>query len=85
MSGIYIKGVQMPKDDWESIWIHPSGAVCYGGNFMLIKNAEAFAVPDHGDLIDRDMLLSKVQKWYWEALETVKRANAVIKGEREET
>ena len=43
----------MPKDDWELLWIHPSGAVC-GGDFMLLKNAEAIPISDHGELIERD-------------------------------
>lgn len=48
------------------------------------ENCPLIELPDHGDLIDRDVLLSKVQKWYWEALETVKRMIVVIPAERRE-
>ena len=48
------------------------------------ENCPIIELPDHGDLIDRDILLSKVQKWYWEALETVKRMPPVIPAETSE-
>ena len=51
---------------------------------LMFKGHEIIELPDHGDLIDRDVLLSKVQKWYWEALETVKRMPVVIPAERSE-
>lgn len=84
---ILIKGMKMPKecadcyirerDTCPLLKVNVSG---WGrmGNCPLIE------LPDHGDLIDRDVLLSKVQKWYWEALETVKRMPTVIPAERSE-
>ena len=51
---------------------------------LMFSGHEIVELPDHGDLIDRDALLLKVQKWYWEALETVKRMPAVIPAERSE-
>lgn len=56
----------------------------YDDKLYAVAHEQIIPVPDHGDLIDRDVLLSKVQEWYWEALETVKRIPAVIPAERSE-
>ena len=83
---ILIKGLNMPKGDKALIVVINSNGTVDRPNWRwdctLIKGAEAVELPDHGDLIDRDILLSKVQKWYWEALETVKRMPPVIPAER---
>ena len=81
---ILIKGLKMPEDgEFLDLVITADGVVrAYDQEDKKI--AEAVEIPDHGDLIDRDVLLSKVQKWYWEALETVKRMPAVIPAERSE-
>lgn len=78
---ILIKGMKMPTEG-RLMTIYK-----IQGEFYVLQNGEICPIielPDHGDLIDRDVLLSKVQKWYWEALETVKRMSTVIPAERSE-
>lgn len=88
---ILIKNMKMPKKGLVEIIISPDGkAYVLARPLIDTEHAEvsetydASELPDHGDLIDRDVLLSKVQKWYWEALETVKRMPTVIPAERRE-
>lgn len=53
--GVYIKGMEMPKDGNETIIrIQPDGTVLdqYGHHLAIT----AVPVPPHGDLIDRDAL-----------------------------
>ena len=93
---VLIKGMQMPSV-CDCCWaLDESGdyPMCRmtgetrGYNFRVrekrMDRCPLIELPDHGDLIDRDVLLSKVQKWYWEALETVKRMPTVIPAERSE-
>lgn len=83
MSGIYLNGVGMPEKGTLRVIIHSDGMALIDCG-PVYEEAEALIVPDHGDLIDSEVLLSKIQKWYWEALETVKRMPAVIPAERSE-
>ena len=57
MGGLYIKGMEMPKDDMKNIMVLADGRVF---QFSGYGNPEplgiAVPVPDHGDLIDRDGL-----------------------------
>ena len=72
---VLIKGMKKP-DNCE---------ICpYAFCHLDTRNCPIVELPDHGDLIDRDILLSKIQKWYWEAIETVKRMPDVIPAERSE-
>ena len=89
---VLIKGMKMPENCFQcrfSRW-DVEGGFCDLLNedadmrFKRHDDCPLIEVPDHGDLIDRDVLLSKVQKWYWEALVTVKRMPAVIPAERSE-
>lgn len=64
MSGIYIKGMEMPKSCDECCCMNPYygcafiGAV--GGVYgKRSKDCPLISVPDHGNLIDRDMVLKK--------------------------
>ena len=59
--GVYIKGLQMPKNMKFKAVVYLSAETAYvhtdemgGGVFETCK---AFSVPDHGDLIDRDELM----------------------------
>lgn len=81
---VLIKGMKLPKDTVMTINIWADGHVYILGKKPMMLLDAAVELPDHGDLIDRDVLLSKVQKWYWEALETVKRMPTVIPAERSE-
>lgn len=59
--GIYLKGMEMPKNgDYLNIKIYSDGGVfmqntSYGG-------WEAIPVPDHGDLIERDALKNECKE-----------------------
>ena len=83
MSGIYIKGLKMPTgDNWRSVRIHSDGSVFRPigfGDYALIKEAKAIAVPDHGELIDRDEL-NVTDSWEWIRYQ----APTVIQAERSE-
>ena len=56
--GVYIKGMEMPKEgSWKTIRIYPDGTCAvpnWQGDCTLIKGAKAFPVPPHGDLISRE-------------------------------
>lgn len=60
MSGIYIPGMNMPKDGYRQVFITAEGKVFYYPSSP--KNGalqfEAVPVPDHGDLIARDNLVA---------------------------
>lgn len=64
MSGIYIKGMEMPKaGNWKTIRIYYDGTCAepnWQGDCKVMKGCEAVPVPDHGDLIDRDELINRV-------------------------
>ena len=64
MSGIYIKGMEMPKaGGWKTIRIYYEGTCAvpnWQGDCTFMKGCEAIPVPDHGDLIDRDETLKKL-------------------------
>ncbi len=54
MSGIYIPGMEMPKEDRAlCIIIHHDGKVCHFFDLQGEQIATAVPVPEHGDLIDR--------------------------------
>lgn len=60
MSGIYIKGMEMPKDgSFEVLVVHDNGIVTKGFFPNENEHTKAIFIPDHGDLIDRDMVLEK--------------------------
>ena len=55
MSGVYITGMEMPKDD-EILYLRitPSGKVSIAMDLKCREIARALPVPDHGRLIDAD-------------------------------
>ena len=54
MSGIYIPGMEMPKEDGAlCIIIHHDGKVCHFFDLQGERIATAVPVPEHGDLIDK--------------------------------
>ena len=57
MSGIYIPGIELPKDGWKTLRIYPTGEVGipnWQGDCRF--HDIAIPVPDHGRLIDADAL-----------------------------
>ena len=59
--GVYIKGMEMPKDgSWRSIRIYPDGTIGRPigfGDYALVEGAKAVPVPPHGRLIEKSALL----------------------------
>ena len=55
MSGVYIKGMQMPTDPLKPIYakIYSDGSV-FAGTGIGMSAKEAIPVPDHGRLIIED-------------------------------
>lgn len=62
MSGIYIKGFEMPTNEPLIVKINPDGSVSttWKNNY---KKYEAVHVPEHGDLIDRDALEKDIDNY----------------------
>ena len=60
MSGIYIKGIEMPKrGEFSHIRIYDNGEVTIESGGVEYSVAKAVAVPDHGRLIDADEFLKR--------------------------
>ena len=67
--GVYIKGVEMPKDGEHPYWvtIHSDGTVEYNENKgQGWQTSEAVPVPPHGRLIDADALEKEHMKRAYE-------------------
>ena len=67
--GVYIKGVEMPKDGEHPYWvtIHSDGTVEYNENMgQGWQTSEAVPVPPHGRLIDADALEKEHMKRAYE-------------------
>lgn len=58
MSGLYIKGLKLPKDTVMTINIWADGHVYILGKTPMMLFDAAVELPDHGDLIDRDALMA---------------------------
>lgn len=66
--GVYIKGMEMPKDYSVIVKIFPDGRVgtipyVQWFKVELIEGTQAFPVPPHGDLIDRDAARESIKPW----------------------
>ena len=76
MSGVYIPGMEMPKDGEHPYWvtIHSDGIIEYNKNKgQGWQTSEAVPVPDHGRLIDADALLD-----VWDDNHTIPSAAAKV-------
>ncbi len=63
--GLYIKGVEMPKDDMKDIMILADGRVFQFSGYGNPKPLGiAFPIPEpHGDLIDREAARKIIKPW----------------------
>ena len=94
MAGIYIPGMDMPKDKAIAVVIHPDGTAYSAEMFAgvcteYLADCTAVPVPPHGRLIDADALRAEVKKhatppdaWVFSFIRT---ANTIIPGEEGET
>ena len=78
MMGIYVNGIEMPKEPDEMIelaifgdgrtvktgesWRSPVDGKCYYGPSEDMNTYSAFAVPPHGRLIDADALVEDLKR-----------------------
>ena len=63
MSGIYIHGLEIPKDEAVGLFVYPNGKVHIWRKQSLVgQEVYAILVPDHGDLIDRDALDADLER-----------------------
>lgn len=58
MSGIYIKGMEMPKEPLMMV-LFPTGVI-ETEEYEIGHNAKAFAVPNHGRLVDADAFVNRL-------------------------
>ena len=87
MSGVYIKGMEMPKNHPICIVIDASGQArkydIVNDKYADDEVFEANNVPDHGDLIDRDVVMAR--SWDMETFfDAVKDAPTIIPADKEE-
>ena len=97
--GVYIKGVEMPKDGEHPYWvtIHSDGTVEYNeNNGQGWQTSEAVPVPPHGRLVDADALLEwanaglkfgdpDFHAGLWHAVSAIEDALTISPAEEEET
>ncbi len=63
MAGVYIRGLQMPKDgEIVCIDIHPDGKVSINLDLKCRQIATAIPVPGHGKLVDVDKLIARLEE-----------------------
>ena len=64
--GVYIKGMEMPKEgSWTTVRIYPDGTCAvpnWQGDCTLIKGTKAVPVPPHGRLGDLYALKERITK-----------------------
>lgn len=98
MSGIYIPGVEMPREKKTTLTIFPDGRVYENHGERLLGHGEdcipwkAVPVPPHGDLIDRNalpwekqgMMLTDPDEWGLKAWD-IEHAPTIIPAEEGET
>ena len=57
MSGVYIKGMEMPKDRPQLLWVYPNGkALTVQSDVDPWKELQAVPIPEHGRVIDADKI-----------------------------
>ena len=69
MSGVYIKGLNIePRDDG----FDGKGLVIigYDDKLYLVTHEQIIPLPDHGDLIDRDVVVARLAEWSKKLIET---------------
>ncbi len=90
--GVYIKGMEMPKEgNWKTVRIYPDGTCAvpnWQGDCTLLP-AAAVPVPPHGRLIEDSKVLDIMSEWCpdemldeIEAIPTIIPAEQAEEGER---
>lgn len=61
--GVYIKGMEMPKDEYIDVRLFPDGtAITQTGRNPFYKEFRVIAVHPHGRLIDADTLIADLKR-----------------------
>lgn len=85
--GIYIKGIEMPKDGEHPYWvtIHSDGTVEYNENKgQGWQTSEAIPVPDHGRLVDADALVKdNAMAWGTDDIIRIAKAPIIVPADKE--
>lgn len=83
--GIYIKGMEMPKDGYRQVFIDSNGTVTWFNNGAdgpnTMYKAKAIPVPPHGALMDRDAYRDEFMSGVYDLCDDDPdncRANAII-------
>lgn len=92
--GIYIKGMEMPKETPVIIQVYPEGTVRRLNGSIYKSHFEAVSVPPHGRLIDSDELTKEMRLFIKEnmllrddareLIETIADAPTIIPAEERE-
>ncbi len=67
MSGIYIKGMEMPKSCWDCFACHDGWCIInqkIEGHRTVTHSCPLISVPDHGRLVDADALNDMINRSY---------------------
>lgn len=60
--GVYIKGMELPKDRPQLLWVYPNGkALTVQSDVDPWKELQAVPVPPHGALIDKGALMKEIE------------------------
>lgn len=85
--GVYIKDMEMPTNTDmapTAVWVYPNGyAVVFKDNGKMQQYTQAVSVQPHGDLIDRDALISNhtIDQYDWSEVidvEDIRNAPTII-------
>ena len=61
--GVYISGIEIPKDRPQLLWVYPNGKVMtLQSDVDPWKELQAVPVPEHGRCIDADVLCKVLQR-----------------------
>lgn len=93
--GVYIKGMEMPKERPQLLWIYPDGKVItVKSDVDPEDNFNAVPVPPHGRLVDAEKLTEEMRLFIKEnmlsrddareLIETIAEAPTIIEAEGEE-
>lgn len=61
--GIYIRGMQMPKEGYGNIIIYPGGMILCGDGYGLNPGTKAIPIPPYVRMLDADAHLPRQHIW----------------------
>ena len=95
MSGIYIKGMEMPKHCWSCCFhdevddcvILKESCMTVWGEQKRLSDCPLISVPDHGRLVDADALVTELEKFCKDSwvYNTVSHIKTIIQADKDGT